>query len=146
MILMPRAALLQVWLQRMRPGSPVHTARMAAAMAGRNAASRVLAWRLEHQPTCLAVGLVCWWGYLDVTMAYLLNPTGMVPGIVRLYNFMHYGRSAALSAEAAVLLLTPLVVAFAAFALAPHLGGLFAGRPRTITPSNPPPPAEPESA
>jgi hypothetical protein len=146
MILLPRAALLQVWLQRMRPGSPVHAARMAAAMAGRNAASRVLVWRLEHQPTCLAVGLVCWWGYLDVTIAYLLNPTGMVPGIVRLYNFMHYGRSAALSAEAAVLLLTPLAVVSAALALAPHLSGLFAVPPRTAAPSNPQSPMGPESA
>lgn len=145
-LLLPRAALLQVWLQRIRPGSPVHTARMTAAMAGRSAASRGLVWRLEHQPTCLAVGLVCWWGYLDVTTAYLLNPTGMVPGIVRLYNFMHYGRSAALSAEAAVLLLTPLIGAWAVLSLVPLLSGMFAGRQRTSTPSDSQPPAEPESA
>lgn len=144
-VLLPRAALLQVWLQRRSPGAPIHTARMTAGLPGRTAASRALVWRLERQPAWLAVGLVCWWGYLDVTVASLLNPTGMVPGIVRLYNFMHYGRSAALSAEAAVLLLTPPVAAFATLWLVPRLSGMLAGQRRVPPLSSSRTPSEPES-
>lgn len=145
-VLLPRAALLQIWLRQSSPGTSIQTARMAVRLPGRTAASRVLAWRLEHQPAWLAVGLVCWWGYLDVTVASLLTPTGMVPGIVRLYNFMHYGRSAALSAEAGVLLLTPPVIAFAALWLVPRLSGMLVGQRSADSLSDPRSPSKPESA
>ena len=39
------------------------------------------------------MALLCYWGYLDLTIAATLSPTGMVSAPVRLYNLMHYGRS-----------------------------------------------------
>ena len=62
--------------------------------------SRILLFRLRDQPRLLAIGSLCYWAYLDLSTAYLLAPSGMPSGLVRLYNFMHFGRSAALSAEA----------------------------------------------
>ncbi|OYW27562.1 MAG: hypothetical protein B7Z47_06575 [Chthoniobacter sp. 12-60-6] len=66
---------------------------------------------MVEQPRFLAVAALVYWGYLDLTIAYLLAPAGMPSGVVRLYNFMHFGRTAALSAEAAMLLVGPFLIA-----------------------------------
>jgi len=68
-----------------------------------------LLWDLQGELRFLAIAMLVYWGYLELTLAYLLSPSGMTSGVVRLYNFMHFGRTSALSAEAAVLLLTPLL-------------------------------------
>ena len=58
----------------------------------------------------LGCGVLCYWAYCDLPTAYLLAPTGMASGLVRLYNFMHFGHSAAMSMEAAIVMLLPLAL------------------------------------
>ena len=148
--LLPRAAVLQLWLDAMRPSEAVHLVEMLGggrpvhlrvdssqktphpnplpAEPGRGDKSEVkshamsdlhpsafiphpsaLLWRLRDQPQFLAMSLLCYWAYCDLPTAYLLAPTGMASGLVRLYNFMHFGRSAALSVEACLFFAAPLV-------------------------------------
>ena len=101
--LLPRAAVLQLWLDATRPSEAVHLAEMLSVPQ-----SPSLIWRLRDQPQFLAMNLLCYWAYCDLPTAYLLAPTGMASGLVRLYNFMHFGRSAALSAEACLFFGVPL--------------------------------------
>lgn len=96
-------------LQRVIRGRAVAAAEQIglAAVGG----SRPLAewlWRERDQPRLWAMAVLCYQSYLDVTLYSLLAPVGFAAGPVRLYNFMHYGRSAVLSAEALVLMLGPL--------------------------------------
>ncbi|MEK6260857.1 MAG: hypothetical protein AABP62_19835, partial [Planctomycetota bacterium] len=127
--LLPRAAVLQLWLDATRPSEAVHLAEMLggrrAEGGGRKDGAKqgvipscpsplgprpsALLWRLRDQPQFLAISLLCYWAYCDLPTAYLLAPTGMASGLVRLYNFMHFGRSAALSAEACLFFVAPLV-------------------------------------
>lgn len=46
----------------------------------------------------------------DVILSSLLAPVGLASGTVRLYNFMHYGRSVSLTLEALILQLAPVVL------------------------------------
>lgn len=127
--LIPRATLVRLWLDTMTQTegiflakllngnraadpateTPVHGSGHASPMAAKprsDAAS--LLFRLRDQPRWLAMCLLFYWAYLDLSTAYLLAPVGMPSGLVRLYNFMHFGRSAALSAEAVLFFGTPL--------------------------------------
>lgn len=110
LFLFPRALLCEAW--RRQSGGDASTAlaqilQTAGDVAQRRQGSALL-WRLTGEPHLLSLGMLVYWGYLDLTTSYLLAPTGLPAGVVRLYNFMHFGRTAALSAEAALLLLTPL--------------------------------------
>ena len=127
--LLPRVAVLQLWLDASRPSEAIHLAEMLKGTRdeGRGAKDKSegqtpllhpspliprpssLLWRLRDQPQFLATSLLCYWAYCDLPTAYLLAPTGMASGLVRLYNFMHFGRSAALSAEACLFFGAPLV-------------------------------------
>ncbi|MDX1967240.1 MAG: hypothetical protein SFV23_08730 [Planctomycetaceae bacterium] len=110
--LVPRALLLQLWLARGPTSAEFLAAPLfASGDRAQRSAGRALRWQLIGQPRFLAVSALVYWGYLDLTLAYLLAPPGMPSGVVRLYNFMHFGRTAALSAEAAVLLMGPLLLA-----------------------------------
>lgn len=107
--LLPRALLLQAWLAvRMEPAS-MHLIRLLYASPQsdqrRWATRRWWEWRVE--PQIAAVGVMCYWAYLDLTSASLLDPPGMASVVKRLYNFMHYGHSAAMTMEATVAMLVP---------------------------------------
>ena len=104
-----RAMLLQIWSHAV-PRSAIHLSELLrqSPHASQQRAGVRLLWELRDQPRFLAVAMLTYWGYLELTLAYLLAPTGMTSGVVRLYNFMHFGRTSALSAEAVVLLFTPL--------------------------------------
>jgi hypothetical protein len=104
--LLPRAAILRLWLHVIRNEEALHVARLLDDSPNR----RSLLWRLRDQPRFLAASLLCYWAYCDLPTAYMLAPTGMASGLVRLYNFMHFGRSAALSAEACVFFGAPVVL------------------------------------
>lgn len=127
--LMPRAVLLQLWLAAITRTESVFLAEVLDSdlrmhvesfakstdrTPERTTAPRsvirpgTLLFRLRDQPRYLAIGLLCYWAYLDLSTAYLLAPTGMASGLVRLYNFMHFGRSAALSAESLIFFGVPL--------------------------------------
>ena len=72
----------------------------------------LLLWHLRDQPQFLAASLLCYWAYCDLPSACMLAPSGMASGLVRLYNFMHFGRSAALSAESLVFFSFPVICWF----------------------------------
>lgn len=114
--LLPRAAILRLWLRAFRREDSIHVASMLGGVSRTEGhilrrPSRLL-WHLRDQPQFLAVSLLCYWAYCDLPSAHLLAPTGMASGLVRLYNFMHFGRSAALSAEASVFFGVPVVSLF----------------------------------
>lgn len=105
--LLPRAALLQWWTRRSLEQPAVVVAEQLPDGGRRD---RVL-WRMRDRPRFLAGACLVYWGYLDLTLASMLAPAAMTPGIVRLYNFMHYGRSTMLSVEAITILLVPVAIA-----------------------------------
>ncbi len=114
--LLPRAAILRMWLHALQSNEAIHVAEMletseANGTSGSRGRSALL-WRLRDQPQFLAASLLSYWAYCDLPTAYLLAPSGMASGLVRLYNFMHFGRSAALSAEASVFFGVPVVGLF----------------------------------
>ncbi len=136
--LLPRALLLRVWLKAItrtegvflaetlnREGLPAATELPTSnplmlsskSRSGQVAHIATLLFRLRDQPQYLAMGLLCYWAYLDLSTAYLLAPSGMASGLVRLYNFMHFGRSAALSAESFLFFGIPTVVILSAIQL-----------------------------
>lgn len=117
--LIPRAVLLRLWLAR-GDTSVLATARLllASPVAEQRRSGRALLWRLETEPRFLAVCGLVYWSYLELMFAALLAPTGLPSGLVRLYNFLHFGRTAALSAEMTILLGGPLLFAAIVWGLA----------------------------
>lgn len=104
--LMPRAVLLRLWLDKLTQTEGVHLAEIL--QAPQTTQSKLL-FRLRDQPRLLGMGLLCYWAYLDLSTAVMLAPSGIPSGLVRLYNFMHYNRTEALSAESFVFFGTPLL-------------------------------------
>lgn len=110
--LLPRAILLQLWFaQRTEPASLhlVELLRDSPDSRQRHIARRWW-WQWRVEPQIAACGLLCYWAYLDLTTAAILRPTGMESIMVRLYNFMHFGYSAAMSMEATLAMLVPLAI------------------------------------
>lgn len=111
LFLLPRALVLQQWSAAV-PSALIIAEQLAHStpIEQRRVGHRLL-WQLRDEPRFLAICCLTYWAYLEVTLAGLLAPTGLTAGVVRLYNFLHFGRTAALSAEMAILLGGPLVVA-----------------------------------
>jgi iron(III) transport system permease protein len=59
------------------------------------------------RPQFLAAGILCLWGYLELTPVAILAPPGITSAPVRLYNLMHYGRSYVVSAMTLVAMAVP---------------------------------------
>lgn len=78
---------------------------------------RYLSWVLSGRKYFLAIAIPAWWGYCNLTLAAMLAPVGMVTAPVNLYNLMHYGRTAALSAIAVLAVVFPLFLTLVAFAI-----------------------------
>ena len=146
--LLPRAVLIRLWLETMTRTEGLHLAELLMArrtgqhepaaqkkdvtatctdMPADSLGPATLLFRLRDQPRILAMGLLCYWAYLDLSTAYLLAPSGMPSGLVRLYNFMHFGRSSALSAEAFLFFGVPLATIAGALVVSRFL------RRRTMT-------------
>ena len=120
--LLPRAVLLEALARLVRDGSAVHLARGLKGSPGRGQrrAGRRLLWDLVGFGRFCRVSLLAYWGYLDLTAATILAPPGVVPVTARLYNLMHYGHNASLSAMTLAAVAVP-AVAFAAALAARHL-------------------------
>jgi hypothetical protein len=110
--LFPRAVLLQLWLAKESEPAAMHLVELLRR--GPNPRQRRMAfrwtWRWRVEPQIAACGLLCYWAYLDLASAAFLAPPGMSSVVVRLYNFMHFGHSAAMSMEAAIAMLLPLAL------------------------------------
>jgi ABC-type Fe3+ transport system permease subunit len=91
------------------PAAGVHLARIlsSAGDAPRRRAAADLLWRLRLRRQFLAAGMLCIWGYLELTPVAILAPPGLMSAPVRLYNLMHYGRSYLVSALTLIALLVP---------------------------------------
>lgn len=115
LLLLPTGIVLGSLLGTLGRGEPVHAAHLLAAEGrGRRWAS---ALKLNHE----LVGRA-WWGlaiilfylaYFDLPASALLAPSGLTPSIVRLYNLMHYGHIATLSAMVMLVLTLPLAMLLA---------------------------------
>jgi hypothetical protein len=100
LLLLPYALLLRRLLCIVRPGASLWAAELlrespSAAVRRRGAA---LAAFYRAQGRFWVVAFVFGWAYFDLTASSILAPKLMTPVLTRLYNFMHYGQSAGLSA------------------------------------------------
>jgi ABC-type Fe3+ transport system permease subunit len=100
LFLLPRAVLLQLLFATIAPAAAVHLARVLSTAAD-------LLWRLKLRRQFLAAGMICIWGYLELTPVAILAPPGLISAPVRLYNLMHYGRSYLVSALTLIAMLVP---------------------------------------
>ena len=98
--LLPRGVVLQLLFGALANESGTHAARMLVASgdAAHRREGRELLWRLKQRPQWLAAGILCLWGYLELTPVAILAPPGVTSAPVRLYNLMHYGRSFSVAA------------------------------------------------
>jgi len=110
--LLPFAFVLWFAVHLSRRGEALH----AAQLLRESGSSRVLSWRrrllweLRSQKRFWVLFLLFFWAYLDLTASAILAPPGMTPVTVRLYNQMHYGQVAVLSALVAASLLVPVLL------------------------------------
>jgi hypothetical protein len=105
LLLLPPAVLLRHLLRRTAPSSALLAARMTGGHPGRR-----LLWDLDARRHLWAFFLLFCWGYLELTASAILAPVGMAPVSVRLYNLMHYGRTAVLSAMVVAAFAAPWIV------------------------------------
>ncbi len=100
LFLIPRAVvLLLLWgAARSRDSQHVATLLLDSPRIRQQHQARELMWRNGLAAHFWALVLLCYWAYADLTTATILAPTGIVSAPVRLYNLMHYGQSAVLSA------------------------------------------------
>jgi ABC-type Fe3+ transport system permease subunit len=123
LFLLPRAMLLQSLVQATRLGESRHTATLLAGAgdAARRASAHELAWQMGNRARFWSVALLTFWSYLDLTVAYLLGPTTIVSVPVLLYNQMHFGKNAVLSAMTTLAVLVPVLLFVGAAAVRPFL-------------------------
>lgn len=109
MVLLPFAVVLRLLVEAWRPGTSLYLARIVGASRSR----RELVWRLKVRGQFWSAFLLFAWAYWDLTAGSILAPISMTPVTVRLYNLMHYGQTATLSAMLCMTFGAPLAVAAA---------------------------------
>ena len=116
LLLLPTGLLLAFVLRLLRPAEAEHAAGLlrASTSARVRGWARHLLWELRARGRFFVLFLLCCWGYFDLTASAILAPPAMTPATVRLYNLMHYGRMAALSAMVCAVFCVPLFAFFAA--------------------------------
>lgn len=109
--LLPRAVLVQTCVPNHRHTSDLHCAALLHnGGCAQRRAGRELQWRLRGRPRFWAYVLVCSWAYLDLMIATISAPPGMEPVVKRLYNFMHFGHLAGLSAMVCATVAAPVAL------------------------------------
>lgn len=121
LFLLPRAWLVQRILTGARPHAALHAAALLAegSEGRRRASARELAWQMSTRGQFWLLSLLTFWGYLELTVAYLLGPVSIVSVPVLLYNQMHFGKNAMLSSMSCVAVAVPAVLFLLAAALRP---------------------------
>jgi iron(III) transport system permease protein len=115
LILLPMALVLKRVLELTRRRSALHL----AALMHESRAARELIWRLRTSGKFWAMVLLFVWAYWDLTASAILAPIGMTPVTVRLYNLMHYGQIATLSAMTCAAFAAPILIFLLAFGTRP---------------------------
>jgi ABC-type Fe3+ transport system permease subunit len=106
LVLLPMALVLKRVLELTGYRSALHL----SALMPKSHAARDLTWRLSASGKFWSVVLLFMWAYWDLTASAILAPIGMTPVTVRLYNMMHYGQIAALSAMTCATFAAPLMI------------------------------------
>lgn len=109
LLLLPVAVLLATLRRGTSSRAGAHVARLSGSLLPR--------WHISGQRILASVVLLCLLAYAELTASAILAPPGMTPAPVRLYNLMHYGQNAVLSAMALVTFLAPLGIAGTVWAL-----------------------------
>lgn len=112
LVLLPMALVLERVLELAGYRSALHLARLMQ----KSRPARDLIWRFSTSGKFWAVALLFVWAYWDLTASAILAPIGMTPVTVRLYNLMHYGQIAALSAMTCATFAAPVLLFLLAFA------------------------------
>jgi hypothetical protein len=112
LVLLPMALVLKRVLELTRHRSALHL----TALMQKSRALRELTWRLRTSGKFWAVLLLFVWAYWDLTASAILAPIGMTPVTVRLYNLMHYGQIATLSAMTCAAFAAPILISLLALA------------------------------
>lgn len=113
LLLLPHALLLTLITVQKTRSSGDWTAHLLCQSDEPNVADRGrrLIWKMRGRPHALALSVLSYLAYLELTCATILAPVYMVPAPVRLYNLMHYGHSAVLSAMLLIAFLLPVALA-----------------------------------
>jgi ABC-type Fe3+ transport system permease subunit len=106
LVLFPLALVLKRVLELTGYQSALHL----TALMQNSRAARELTWRLSTSGKFWAVVLLFIWAYWDLTASAILAPIGMTPVTVRLYNMMHYGQIAVLSAMTCATFAAPVLI------------------------------------
>jgi ABC-type Fe3+ transport system permease subunit len=112
LVLLPMALVLRRVLELTGHQSAFHLARLLP----KTDAARDLAWRLSVSGKFWLMAILFVWAFWDLTCSSILAPVGMTPVTVRLYNLMHYGQIAALSAMTCAAFLAPISILMLALA------------------------------
>ena len=106
----PRALLVRFFTLVFGGGRRGHAARLLGESPSRRpirGSAGELLWQMRWRAEFWGVAVLAYWGFFDLTTASLLAPVTIVSAPVMLYNQMHFGKNAILSA--ALVLLTVLV-------------------------------------
>lgn len=106
LVLFPFALVLKRVLELTGYRSALHMTRLME----KSRPARELTWRLSTSGKFWAVLVLFVWAYWDLTASAILAPIGMTPVTVRLYNLMHYGQIAVLSALTCATFAAPIVI------------------------------------
>jgi ABC-type Fe3+ transport system permease subunit len=106
LVLLPMALVLKRVLELTGHRSALHL----TTLMQKSRAVRELNWRLSTSGKFWAMVLLFTWAYWDLTASSILAPIGMTPVTVRLYNLMHYGQIAALSAMTCAAFAAPIFI------------------------------------
>jgi iron(III) transport system permease protein len=109
--LAPRAWLVVLVLVILQRREPIFLARLLArsAQTRQRSGGLQLLWKIQWMRHFCGILLICYWAYLDGTIAAMLAPAAWVSSPVRLVNLMHYGQSSVLSSMVVVTFATPLI-------------------------------------
>lgn len=110
--LTPFGVLIQLGLRNVSFPESMHLGKLMKQSSNtvqRNAGWRIW-WKLRGDEWVWTVVPLLWWSYFDLTISSILAPPGAVSAPVRLFNQMHYGHSAMLSALTGGAVLIPFVL------------------------------------
>src|SRR5262249_6961373 len=112
LFLLPRAAIVRLLLSvgGLREGAHVAALLSASPARSARATARELAWQMRRRGEFWSVALLSYWAFLDLTIAYLLAPVTIVSAPVMLYNQMHFGKNAVLSALVFLTVIVPALL------------------------------------
>ncbi|MBM81607.1 MAG: hypothetical protein CMJ78_13590 [Planctomycetaceae bacterium] len=114
LFLLPRAVLLRLLLNSVTSGESSHLAAMLtdSPISEQRQVGRRLIWHERYRRQLGLLGVLYFWGYMELTLAALLAPVGMIAAPVRLYAQMHYGRNEVLSATSLLTVMIPVAAFF----------------------------------